>query len=155
MSQPFRRLPALALALAVAMLAVALSACTETSAPTTATPAAPAEAEPTFITVTMTEFAFDLTAASAPAGPVLFQALNAGTIAHELVVIHTDLPHDGLPVVDGHVDLDVLDVRGEVEDIGPTQTESLRLELEAGAYVLICDVPGHYLAGMHVPFTVQ
>ena len=42
----------------------------------------------------------------------------------------------------------------EVEDIAVGATESLTLTLEAGNYVVICNIPGHYLAGMHAALTV-
>ena len=35
------------------------------------------------------------------------------------------------------------------------QTRRLALTLNAGRYVLICNVPGHYKAGMFVGFRVR
>jgi len=98
--------------------------------------------------------------ASVPAGDVTFNAVNSGTIPHELVVLKTDLSPELLPAratdptrVDegaagslGEIEDSVLDVTGS--------TGTLTLDLAAGKYVLICNVSGHYKAGMFTAFTV-
>jgi uncharacterized cupredoxin-like copper-binding protein len=43
----------------------------------------------------------------------------------------------------------------EIEDIQPNSTQKLEVDLEAGKYVLICNLPGHYQQGMHVGLTVS
>jgi uncharacterized cupredoxin-like copper-binding protein len=45
-------------------------------------------------------------------------------------------------------------VQGEVADLQPNMSKSLELILAPGAYLLICNLPGHYGAGMAAPFTV-
>ncbi len=42
----------------------------------------------------------------------------------------------------------------EVEDIAGGSSESLTVKLDAGKYVLICNLPSHYEQGMHTGFTV-
>ncbi len=85
-----------------------------------------------------------------------FSVANAGAAPHELVVIRTDLAADALPVEGGSVD----EASGDLEVVGETQpfsantTQTLRVDLEAGSYVLICNIPGHYEAGMQAAFTV-
>ena len=40
-------------------------------------------------------------------------------------------------------------------DIAPGDTPELELSLDAGHYVLICNLPGHYTQGMHSEFEVS
>jgi uncharacterized cupredoxin-like copper-binding protein len=54
---------------------------------------------------------------------------------------------------------DIADTRGltlldEVEDVLPGGSASLTLELEAGTYLIICNLPGHYSNGMVAVFEV-
>ena len=43
---------------------------------------------------------------------------------------------------------------GEVADLQPNMSKVLEVALMPGSYLLVCNVPGHYGAGMAVPFTV-
>ena len=109
-------------------------------------------------TVDATVKAFEVTAepASVPAGDVTFNVTNIGESTHEFLVVRTDLAADKLPV-DGNAvdetspDIDIVD---EIEDIEPGQTMSLSITLEAGDYVLICNLPAHYQSGMYLAFEV-
>ena len=92
---------------------------------------------------------------SAPAGEVHFYVTNSGKLEHELVVIMTDLAADRLvanPDVPGKVEEQIH--MGETGDIDGGRFTGLALELGPGNYVIICNELGHYLAGMHVAFTV-
>jgi uncharacterized cupredoxin-like copper-binding protein len=42
----------------------------------------------------------------------------------------------------------------EIEDIEKGATPKLTIDLDAGSYVLICNVAGHYRQGMRTSFTV-
>ena len=42
----------------------------------------------------------------------------------------------------------------EIADIAPGQTKVLTATLTAGTYTAMCNLPGHYAAGMHFQFTV-
>jgi mono/diheme cytochrome c family protein len=97
----------------------------------------------------------NVTPASAPAGAVTFRAQNAGAIIHELVVIKTDLAPEALPVAGGRADESRLEKVGDTDDIRGRASEDLRVNLQAGKYVLICNVPAHYQGGMRTAFTVQ
>lgn len=107
------------------------------------------------IDVELDEFSIAASPEAAEAGEVAFEASNTGEIVHDFVVLRTGLATDGLPVVDGEVDLSGIDVVDGVEAIAPGQSEELAVELTAGSYVLICDVPGHYGSGMHAAFSVS
>lgn len=112
--------------------------------------------EATTVQTTLTEFKVELDPTSAEAGEITFETENAGAIPHQLTVIKTDLEPDALPVKDnGTVDLDQVEAVGEIDEFPAGETESGTFTLEAGKYVVICDVPGHYQGGMHAPFTVE
>lgn len=108
------------------------------------------------VSVTVSEWAVEAVPSSVTAGRVDFQVRNEGTVAHELVVVRTDLPPDLLPVVGGVVD--PTDPRVMVvaatEAIGPGASSGFGAELDPGSYVLICNLPAHYQAGMRTAFTV-
>jgi len=95
------------------------------------------------VDVNLTEYIVSPDPTSASAGSVTFNASNIGGTDHELVVIKTDLAPDALPTADnGSVDeagagIEVLD---EIDQFAPGGEESLTLDLEAGNYVLICNV---------------
>ena len=44
---------------------------------------------------------------------------------------------------------------GGVEDIAGGRSKKLSLNLSKGHYVLICNLPGHYAAGMRADLTVK
>ena len=118
------------------------------------------------IDVNLIEYTVDPDPDTATAGSVTFNARNTGAEEHELVVIRTDLDSAGLPTAeDGSVDEagEGIDVIGEIEEFAPGDEQTASFELEAGAYVLICNVVEeheggelrvHYEEGMHVAFTV-
>ena len=123
----------------------------------TATPTATATS--TSVAVTLSDFEIDAAAASAAAGEFTFAVENAGSLEHELVVVRTDLAFDGLPVESALVPLDDAGfdgvVEGDTEPFSPGSETELTVTLEAGSYVLLCNVAGHYELGMRIPFTVQ
>lgn len=103
-------------------------------------------------------YAIDLARTSASAGQVSFHVTNVTTdnITHEFVVVNTDLDSGALPVdADGNVDEEQITVVDEVEDLEPGNSADLTVNLEAGHYVIMCNVEGHYKQGMHTNFTVQ
>lgn len=92
---------------------------------------------------------------SVPAGRVIFLVTNAGAIAHELVVLRTDLAADKLlpnPDVAGKVEEQLH--MGETGDVAGGRFNGLELLLGPGSYVIICNELGHYAGGMRVAFTV-
>jgi uncharacterized cupredoxin-like copper-binding protein len=108
------------------------------------------------VATTLTDTSVAVAPASAPAGSITFDARNDGTATHELYVFRTDLAPDALPVEDGQVreDADGVEFISEVEDIAPGTTKPLTVELDAGSYVLLCNLPGHYESGMRAAFDV-
>jgi uncharacterized cupredoxin-like copper-binding protein len=119
-------------------------------------PAAPAAAQET-VTVSLTDFQVTAVPTSVVEGTVVFQVRNDGAVAHNFVVIKTNLAPDALPVDDDAylVDEGQLDVVARsVELLGGEATE-VRVDLAPASYVLICNnIATHYQAGMYVGFQV-
>jgi uncharacterized cupredoxin-like copper-binding protein len=114
------------------------------------------------VTATLTEFAIDISPATAPAGEVTFAVTNDGTTEHEFEIFRTDLEPDALPTTDdGSVDSEGEGVEeiDEVEEFAPGNTETLTTGLEAGNYVMICNIvqgsTSHYQEGMRAGFVVD
>jgi uncharacterized cupredoxin-like copper-binding protein len=155
-----RRLVMSALTLACAGILAACSSTGATSAPPASSSASDGGGgSGTTITATETEFKISLSAESASAGKVTFVAKNDGKIQHELVLFKTDLAPDALPTESDEAEVNEegpgVEHIAEVEDVDPGTTKSFTVDdLEAGKYVLLCYVPGHYQSGMHVAFTV-
>jgi uncharacterized cupredoxin-like copper-binding protein len=103
------------------------------------------------------EYAITLDKESVPAGEVTFQIANDGEIEHEFEVIKTDVAEDDLPVEQGQADVEAEggEEVDEVEDLASGDEQDLTVDLEAGMYLLICNLPGHYEQGMVTTFTVE
>jgi uncharacterized cupredoxin-like copper-binding protein len=70
-------------------------------------------------------------------------------------VAATDLAPDALPLNGPGVDEGQLDiVAGYTGLLAAGDTRLAQADLEAGTYVLFCNVPGHYGAGMFTSFEV-
>jgi uncharacterized cupredoxin-like copper-binding protein len=105
------------------------------------------------VLVHLTEFSVTPQTRSVRAGEVTFEAANDGQSPHELAVIKTNKAPGALPVAKGVAD-ETGDL-GEAEDIDAGSAKSVTLVLKPGHYVLICNLAGHYQAGMHAAFTVR
>ena len=109
----------------------------------------------------MKDFAFELDKTSARAGTVTFKLSNQGATVHALTVLKTDLEPGELPTtnVGGVPAVDTkaqgIQVLGEKPNVPAGGSDSLTVNLQPGAYVLICNIPNHYALGMHAAFTVN
>ncbi|MGI8458302.1 MAG: iron uptake system protein EfeO [Propionibacteriaceae bacterium] len=115
-----------------ALLLVPLAGCTDSTAPV-----AGADSNPRVLSVTATETACDVSAASAPSGTLTFSVKNAGTRVTEFYL----LAADGLRIL------------GEVENIGPGLTRDLVLTAAPGTYTAACK-PGMVGDGIRSSFEV-
>jgi uncharacterized cupredoxin-like copper-binding protein len=107
----------------------------------------------TLVTVRLKEFKVIPTPVSAKRGVVVFSVRNAGKVAHELVVLKTNVAAGKLRVKRGRASL-----AGRVGRVGPLKpgaSRMLMLTLAAGKYVLLCNLPGHYQAGQRIGFRVS
>ncbi len=94
---------------------------------------------------------------SAPAGDVTFEVINSSKDQiHEMIVMQLADPSKPLPYIENEnrVDEDKAGDKGEVSELDPGQSGSLTVNLAPGKYLLICNVPGHYAAGMWTEFEV-
>jgi uncharacterized cupredoxin-like copper-binding protein len=110
------------------------------------------------VDVTLTgDYQIQLSSSTANAGEVTFNIENtASDIEHEFVIVKTDLSPSDMPTDDnGDVIEDQVNIVTEQEAIQPGESSTLVANLEAGHYVLMCNLPGHFMQGMHTEFTVQ
>jgi hypothetical protein len=132
-----------------------LAACSGTTSPSAASG--------TTVEVTLQEFSVLLDSATAPAGSITFTVTNTGPEdVHEFVIVKTDLDPGDLPVDDeGAVteDGEGMEVINEIEDIAVDAMQQLTVNLDAGNYVLICNIVEdgevHFAQGMRTAFTVE
>ena len=112
----------------------------------------------TALPVTEHDFAIEPAVTSLPAGLIDLAVTDRGPSAHEMLIFQTDLPADKLPLApDGRVDESgdgVLKVFDSGDNIAVGTVKTFHIALPAGRYVMICNLPGHYVAGMHTAFTV-
>lgn len=103
------------------------------------------------------EYTFTLDKESVEAGKINFVMKNEGEIEHEFEVVKTDVAADDLPVEGGKADVEAEggEEIGEVEGMQAGDEANLVLELEAGNYLIVCNLPGHYEQGMVLPFKVE
>jgi uncharacterized cupredoxin-like copper-binding protein len=133
---------------------LALTACASRPAPTP--PPVPSGVPGTGIPVEINSFYIQPSVASAKAGKLSFVVSNGALdIRHEFVVVASDKPADQLPVEDDAVPEAKVDIVDGLEPFPPGETKTLTVDLMPGHYVFMCNVPGHYLYGMRLDFTVQ
>ena len=91
------------------------------------------------------------------AGAVTFMVKNdSKETVHYMLVIYLADPSKPLPYLTDQqkVDEDKAGVMGEVSELDPGKSGSLTVTLKPGKYLLTCNVPGHYDAGMWTTFEV-
>jgi len=121
------------------------------AAPVVAAPA-PAPAPAHASAVTLSEFNVAPKPADVASGPVTFNVSNGGKVEHEFVVVKTSKPASDL-LKNGKAD-ETGNV-GEIGSVKPGQTKALKLDLAAGHYALLCNLPGHYAAGQYADLTAK
>ncbi len=110
--------------------------------------------------VTESTYGLQLANTTIPAGNTLFVDKNIGGIPHEFVLFKTDRLADDLPLKpDGTADEDsslLEDAADSGSALAAAETRLLTANLEAGHYVLVCNLPpNHYKAGMRIDITVK
>jgi uncharacterized cupredoxin-like copper-binding protein len=105
-----------------------------------------------------TSMGISATPAVVKAGEVTFEVTNTSKdLVHETILVPAPargepVPYDGQK---GLIDEDAAGHLGEVSELEPGKSGALRLDLKPGRYALICNVPGHYTAGMWTIVTVR
>jgi uncharacterized cupredoxin-like copper-binding protein len=103
------------------------------------------------VQVSMREYTISPDKTQVRPGNVTFDAHNAGSMTHEMVVLRTDLPALSIPTApDGTADEEASGVKnvGEVSDVSPGESKSVTVNLAPGRYLLVCNLPGHLRQGM-------
>ena len=110
------------------------------------------------ITGSVQEWAVGVSAHEAKAGDVTFTMKNAGTIAHEFIIVKTDFALGEIPLGDNNrfdEEGEGVMVPGEIPEWEPGTTGTVTLKLDAGNYQLLCNIAGHYKNGMYTQLTVS
>ena len=135
--------------LSIGVMIIASIACASPTAPA-AVGGASTDTNSQLVGVTLGEFTVKTDTADVPAGKVTFAVRNDGSALHELVVLESSgatLPVDSQT---GKANEDTTGVKhiGEIDGLDAGKTKALTLDLAAGTYLLICNIPGHYHLGM-------
>jgi uncharacterized cupredoxin-like copper-binding protein len=91
-------------------------------------------------------------------GMVTFKVTNlASAMIHEMIVARLPDGVKMLPYDDSSARVveSALQAYGSVNEIDPSRTAALTLDLKPGKYMLYCNLPGHYMAGMWTVIEVQ
>jgi uncharacterized cupredoxin-like copper-binding protein len=103
--------------------------------------------------VSMTEFKFTPSDPELDAGNVVIKASNDGSTSHELVLLKTDADPNELPKEGSGVS--EKGSLGEIPDVPAGESATHAFKLKPGKYVMVCNIPGHYDAGMYGSLTVR
>ncbi|GBD21628.1 hypothetical protein HRbin28_02079 [bacterium HR28] len=114
----------------------------------------------TTVNVDLTEYSIKPDKSEVPAGKVRFVAKNVGQLEHELIVLKTELAADQLPYNEKEQKAEeeqAGQVLGEIEpdELPPGKSAEMTLDLAAGHYVLLCNLPEHYKNGMRIDFRAR
>lgn len=123
-------------------------------------------ADATQVDITLQEWAVAPSQPSVEAGEIYFLVENVGPEdPHEFVIIRSDLGPLDLPFDEDEfrVPEDQVDIVDEIEPFTPGSSASIAVNLEAGSYLLICNITeeeedgleSHYKQGMVAAFTVE
>ena len=99
----------------------------------------------------------ELSADRVKAGNVTFNVTNKSQdLVHEFIVFKSDIPIGALPYKEEEKEVndDAIEAHNEIDDIGPGKSGTLTVKLEPGSYILLCNKPGHFKAGMVHTLTV-
>lgn len=91
-----------------------------------------------------------------PAGEITFRIENQGSIQHEFLVVKTDVDLGEIPVEGDRFseEQETIFMVDEIPEYAAGSTEELSVTLEPGVYQLVCNIAGHYAAGMYTKLTV-
>jgi len=119
------------------------------------------------VDVELGEWVVNATPSSASAGEITFKADNQGAETHELVIVRAGSADD-LPVDEnGKVLEDELPAGafiGEIEEFDAGTSEEATFDLDAGTYILFCNIleeeddgtfESHFQEGMRTTLTVE
>jgi uncharacterized cupredoxin-like copper-binding protein len=144
----------------VGLLALAGAACSAQAAAKPSDPKKPAPATvtlPDSVTVGEGDMFLTPSATTVAAGQVSFAVSNTGPSPHEFVIVKGDPTgttgdEAGRVSEDGHVG----GPEGpEIGNINSGHSKTMLIDLPPGTYTAMCNLPGHYMAGMHFTLVVK
>jgi len=126
-----------------------------TAAPVAST--APASAAPVVApTITLTEWSVAV-AGTIKAGKTQITSTNTGGIQHEMLIFKSDLAASAYPL-DGKGNIKEegkgVTLVSDGENIDPGGSQVREIDLTPGKYLFLCNIPGHFKAGMFTIVTV-
>lgn len=107
------------------------------------------------IDVTLVDDGVTLSETEVSSGTLTFHTTNDGTQTHEIEVFEGEKDPATLPIEDHVADTEGWTLIDEIEDITPGASADLTLDLEAGTYQVVCNLPGHFENGMYSTLTVS
>ena len=139
------------LVVGVVATAVLLPACGDDAE--TSTDSAP---DGSSVSVRLREWSVGVDSATVDTGEVVFEVVNEGNIEHEFVVVRTEIADGKIPLAGDRFDEETegVEVVGELPEVPAGSSMEFPVNLSSGVYQLVCNLPGHYQAGMHTSFTV-
>jgi uncharacterized cupredoxin-like copper-binding protein len=115
-----------------------------------------AQARGTVVRVNERDFQLRVTPNHVHAGNVVLVVRNHGPDTHELIVVRSrsrlPLRRDGLTVDERALSAATV---ASVDGAGPGSVERVRVHLAHGRYELLCNMAGHFMAGMHGELVVD
>jgi uncharacterized cupredoxin-like copper-binding protein len=109
------------------------------------------------IRITQKDMSMRLDTADVPTGKVTFLVVNQDKVDHEVIILKTDIAPNALVLMKN---IDSVDEDASGENLGEVEVEAdstvaATFDLAEGKYVLVCNVPGHYKAGMVAALNVK
>ncbi len=113
--------------------------------------------EGTQVAITLDDYSIEPSPPTVSAGAITFKVDNVGATEHEMVVIRTDVDAADIPVENHEANEEAPGMTpiGEVEDVQPGASTDLKLTLEPGRYLLLCNIAKHFERGMVTEFQVS
>lgn len=112
----------------------------------------------TEIEVRLSDQDIQLSESSVPEGAIVFQVRNEGSRTHEIIVLDSKFAPEALPMKGDQVDLKRAGPsEGSIkpERLFPGSSANHTFRLEPGYYVVISNLPGDYVDGLHVGLEVR
>ena len=91
------------------------------------------------------------------AGKIDFEVSNdSGNMVHEMLVVKVNSFNEALPYNPKKASVieDQTNDFGEVSELEPGKSGSLTVDLKPGKYLLVCNMPGHYMSHMYTDLLV-
>ncbi len=109
------------------------------------------------ISGSVSEWKVDVSSHTAEAGEVIFAIANFGSMPHEFIVVKTDYEPGKIPLGENNrfdEEGEGITAIDELKEWPVNQAGVLKVNLDEGKYQLLCNIAGHYEAGMYTEFNV-